>query len=266
MPTDTATPTPNNDANPENETQLITALEDGRTDLGELGDIEAIDRLCADGVITLEGHAVLDVGCGAGATSRELVARGARVTGVEPDPIQAEKNRAAEPAPGLTFVESHANALPVEPGSVDGVFFFRSLHHVPIAEMDGALRSAAAALKPEGFLWVVEPAMTGSHFPVIRPFNDETRVRFAAQQALADTAVPLFAHMDAFTYMRRPRYDNFEAMVTRYTGQTYNRIRREDMETDAIRARFETGRTPDGDYVFDQPMLLNLFRGPKKTA
>jgi ubiquinone/menaquinone biosynthesis C-methylase UbiE len=251
---------------PEDEARLFASFAAGRTDLGELSDTEVIDRFCADGVITLDGARIVDVGCGAGATSRDLAARGATVLGVEPDPIQAEKNRAAEPTPGLTFVESHANAVPVEPGSVDGVFFFRSLHHVPLDEMDSALRNAASVLKPGGFLWVVEPAMTGSHFPVMRPFNDETKVRTAAQRALTRTAAPLFDQADAYITMRHPRYKDFEAMVTRVTGQTFNQISREDVEQAHIRARFEeTGRTADGDYVFDQPMLHNLYRGPKSA-
>lgn len=59
-----------------------------------------------------------------------------------------------------------------------------------------------------------------------------------------------------------PRYADFEAMVTRVTGQTFNYIRRERVETAEVRALFEAGRTPAGDYAFDQPMLLALYRGP----
>lgn len=248
----------------EDEVRLFASFAAGRTDLGELSDTEVIDRFCAEGEIVLDGAHVVDVGCGAGATSRDLAVRGAIVLGVEPDPIQAEKNRAADPTPGLTFVESHANAVPAEPASMDGVFFFRSLHHVPLDEMDGALRTAARVLKPGGFLWMVEPAMTGSHFPAMRPFNDETKVRTAAQRALDRTAAPLFARADRYIYMRHPRYADFAAMVSRVTGQTFNRIHREDVEQDHIRARFErTGRREDGGYVFDQPMLLNLYREPK---
>lgn len=248
----------------ENEARLFAGFAAGRTDLGVMSDSELIAKFCADGEIALDGAHVVDVGCGAGATSRDLAGLGATVLGVEPDPIQAGKNRAAEPGPGLTFSESHANALPVEPASMDGVFFFRSLHHVPLDEMDGALETAARVLKPTGFLWVVEPAMTGTHFPVTRPFNDETTVRIAAQRALARTAAGLFGRADRYITMRHPRYENFETLVTRASGQTFNQIRREDVEQDHIRARFEqTGRKEDGGYVFDQPMLLNLYRAPK---
>ncbi|MBU6444796.1 MAG: class I SAM-dependent methyltransferase, partial [Alphaproteobacteria bacterium] len=78
-----------------------------RTDLGNKSDLEAIDTLLKVG-----GLRLIDVGCASGAQDRELVAKGAQVLGVEPDPIQAEKNRQAEPVPGLSFIEARAQALP----------------------------------------------------------------------------------------------------------------------------------------------------------
>lgn len=237
----------------------VTAGELARKPIGDSSDIEMIAKL-----LRVEGLTMVDVGCGAGATSRELVARGATVLGVEPDPIQAAKNGAAPAIPNLTFVEARAESLPVESNSVDGVFFFRSLHHVPPDHMDDALAEAARVLKPNsGFLWVVEPAMTGSHFPVMRPFNDETEVRSLAQAALARTAASLFEDEEDFEYEQHPRYENFEALITRITSQTFQDITREDIERDEVRALFEAGRAAAGDYVFDQPMLLNLYRGAK---
>lgn len=226
-----------------------------RRDLGDREDMGAVEAL-----VRVEGMCFVDVGCGAGRLSRELAARGARVLGVEPDPVQAEKNREAEPVPGLTFVEARAEALPVADDSVDGVFFFRSLHHVPAAAMDAALREAARVLKPEGFLCVVEPAMEGTFFPVMRPFHDETQVRTQAQAALARTAASLFASVDGYRWRMHPSFRSFEEMVGFVTGMTFNDIRRERVETDEVRALFEAGKCDDG-YRFEQPMLLNLYRG-----
>jgi ubiquinone/menaquinone biosynthesis C-methylase UbiE len=214
--------------------------------------------------MALEGLKVVDVGCGPGNLARELSARGAIVTAVEPDPIQAKKNRAAQPIPGVTFVEARAEVLPVAERSMDGVFFFRSLHHVPTASMDAALEKAARVINPEeGFLCIAEPAMTGTNFPVIRPFNDETRVRTEAQAALARTASKLFQTVALYAFEQRPRYVNFEALVTRVTGQTFNNIARGDVETDEVRALFEKGRLSSGGYEFIQPILLNLYRDPR---
>ena len=145
-------------------------------DLGEADEMDVIDRL-----VPVAGLNVVDVGCGGGRITRQLAERGAKVLGVEPDPIQAEKNRAAEAMPGLSFVEAPGQALPVDDDFMDGVFFSYSLHHVPREHMDGALAESARVLKPEaGFLYVQEPMLVGSMEAVYRPFHDETEVRTMA--------------------------------------------------------------------------------------
>lgn len=233
-------------------------MEVTRRDLNCATDLEAIDRL-----LNVEGLKLLDVGCASGAQDRELVARGATVLGVEPDPVQATKNRIGAPLPGLEFAEARAQALPVESHTVDGVFFFRSLHHVPIDAMDAALREAARVLRRRGFLWVVEPGMTGAQFQLMRPFHDETVVRSAAQAALARNGEALFESVELFRYVVYPRHRDFETFVAHVTGQSFNNITRDQVETEVVRRTFDAGRTPDGDYVFDQPMLLNFYRVPK---
>lgn len=226
-----------------------------RTDLGECSDVEAVAAL-----VPLAGLKVVDIGCGPGHLSRALRDRGAAVTGVEPDPIQAERNRQAPAEPGLRLVEARAEALPLESGSQDGAFFFRSLHHVPAAAMAAALAEAARVVRPGGFLCVVEPGMTGSHYALIRPFHDETEVRIRAQAALDGAAAGLFRERRACRYVQYPSYPDFGSLVARFTSQTFNDIRRERVESDEVRALFEAGRTPEGGFVFEQPMLLDLFR------
>jgi len=228
-----------------------------REDLGEMSDFAAVSSL-----MSVDGLNLVDVGCGPGNTTRELAGMGATVLGVEPDPIQARKNREADPVPGLTFTEARAESLPVETGSVDGLFFFRSLHHVPANQMDAALVEAARVLKPDtGFLCIVEPGMDGTHFPVMRPFHDETRVRTAAQAALDRTAGRLFRSASYYRYVQHPHYPDFDTMADRFASMTFNNISREMVETDEVRALFEQGRTGEGDYAFDQPMLLDLYSG-----
>jgi ubiquinone/menaquinone biosynthesis C-methylase UbiE len=228
-----------------------------RKDLGELSDFAAVRNLVA-----LEGKTFIDIGCGPGAVSREMVAAGATITGVEPDPIQAEKNRKAAPVAGLTFIESGAEKLPFESRSLDGVFFFRSLHHVPIELMDAALAEAARVVKPSGFLYVAEPGVDGSNFAVIKPFHDETHVRAEAQAALKRNGARLFGKVALCEYTQHPRFKNFQALVDRFASQTFNDIDLDKVDTQEVRALFETGRTEQGDYAFDQTMLVNLYGEP----
>ena len=225
-----------------------------RTELGDLSDLAALQR-----VVNISGLSLIEAGCAAGDTARSLAELGARVLAVEPDAVQAEKNRTAPAVPGVTFVEAGAEALPAEDASMDGVLFFRSLHHVPRELMDAALIEAARVLKPDGFLYVAEPGMEGSHFTMMRPFNDEFEVRTLAQQALEKSARPQFEETARYVYMQRPRHESFAAMVTKFSSMSYNPIPRELIEQDEVRKNFEACKTTDG-YMFEQPMLVNFHR------
>lgn len=231
-------------------------LSDRFVDLGASSLMRAVAKL-----VPVKGLTLADVGCGGGVLAGELAARGATVTGVEPDPIQAEKNRQAEPVPGLTFIEARAEQLPFADASLDGVFFRYSLHHVPGEQMAAALQQAARVLKPRtGYLYVVEPLLAGSMQAVYKPFHDETKVRTSAYKALK-AAASLFAEMREYRYGEEVRYDSFEAFRDRTLAQTYNQIDRERLESPKVRALFERGRVRDG-YLFDRFNRVNLFTGP----
>lgn len=225
-----------------------------RTDLGELSDLDAVGRL-----LDVQNLDLIEVGCGGGDTACGLAERGATVLGVEPDPVQAETNRSQPPTPGVTLVEAGGEALPADDRSVDGVLFFRSLHHIPSAEMAKALAEAARVLKPGGFLFVAEPSMEGSNFALTRLFNDESALRTRAQQALGGAAAAGFEETGHYVYMRHLRYTDFASLMARYASVTYNPIASDKIDLPEVRHRFEAARTDDG-YVFDQPMLVNLYR------
>jgi ubiquinone/menaquinone biosynthesis C-methylase UbiE len=229
-----------------------------RTDIGEVSDVEAVTTL-----LKVTDLHLIDVGCGSGAISAELAKVGANVLGVEPDPVQAEKNRAANPVDNVTLIEGSAEALPAKDNSMDGVMFFRSLHHVPGNLMDKALNEAARVLKPDGFLYVVEPGVDGSHFKMMRPFHDETEVRDLAQQSLGRIADTLFEECEKYVYMLHPRHESFDAMADFHTAMSFNAITRDMVDVVEVRENFEAAATKDG-YVFDQPILINLYRTKRR--
>ncbi|MBT7915231.1 class I SAM-dependent methyltransferase [Candidatus Bathyarchaeota archaeon] len=237
---------------------VVDLLTGGAEDLGEADEISVIDRL-----VGLAGLNIMDVGCGDGRVTRQLVEHGALALGVEPDPIQAEKNRAADSMPGLTFMEAPGQSLPAKDGSIDGVFFSYSLHHIPRKYRDGALIEAARVLKPEtGFLYVMEPMLVGSMDALYRPFNDETEVRTQAYEALKRTAAPLFTEARELHYYASVHYDSFTVFVEEVAGTTYNHFSRERVDTPEVNALFEAGRAGD-DYVFIEHTRVNLYRGPR---
>lgn len=237
----------------------ISKTDGARIELGDLADMEAVDKL-----VDVKGLHLIEAGCAGGNAARDLAERGATVLGVEPDPVQAERNRSQPPTPGVTLLEAGAESLPAENISADGVFFFRSLHHVPPDLMDQALKEAGRVLKPSGFLYVAEPALDCTFFKMMQPFNDEYEVRTLAQQALDRTASKQFETTEKYRCIQRPKFDDFEAMIELFTGMSFNRITREMIDQPEVRKNFDSERTDDG-YVFEQPMLINLYRLPRPS-
>ena len=130
---------------------------------------------------------VLDIGCGHGALSRSLAAKGFAMTGIDPDEDAVAAARKA--VPDARFERATAEALPFADGSFDAAIFLNALHHVPEAVMRQALAETRRVIGPGGALIVVEPLARGTFFEVMRPVEDETEIRAAALRALdADIA------------------------------------------------------------------------------
>ena len=116
--------------------------------------LEPLGRAAQDALEPRTGERILDIGCGSGQTTLDLlraVAPGGRVLGVDISrPMLEVARRRADGLAGVSFQEADAAIAPFEAGSFDaafsrfGVMFFAD----PVA----AFRNIARALKPGGRL------------------------------------------------------------------------------------------------------------------
>lgn len=107
------------------------------------------------------GQRVLDVGCGTGNLSREVLraAPDAVVTGLDPDgeslrraARKLRRRRRGE----ITLVRGFAHRLPVPDASQDHVVSSLALHHVPAAEKERLAAEIARVLRPGGRVTVAD--------------------------------------------------------------------------------------------------------------
>jgi SAM-dependent methyltransferase len=108
-----------------------------------------------DAIASLPPGRGVDVGCGRGDLAAMLVARGWRMTGIEPSEAACAvaAQRGVDARPGvLATVE-------LEPGAYDAAVFRQSLEHTD--DPVGDLRRIHAALKPGGLLAVSVPHFGG---------------------------------------------------------------------------------------------------------
>jgi ubiquinone/menaquinone biosynthesis C-methylase UbiE len=208
----------------------------------------------------LAGKRILDIGCGTGVLARSLSAEGARVTGVDPN---AEALAAARRAvPTGTFHPAGAEALPFADRSFDGAVFLNSLHHVPEPAMHRALREAARVVKPARPVVVIEPLAEGSFFSALRPVEDETGVRTAAQEDLRRALESgTFEQLGRIDYLRREHFADLEGFLARIVAAEPTRAavvaeRRPEVEA-AFRRHARVAA--DGRMTLEQPMRAHVL-------
>lgn len=108
-----------------------------------------------DGMSSLAGKRVLDIGCGGGILSDAMARKGARVTGID---LSVKALRVAQlhaleaGTANVDYLEISAEAMALqEPGSFDVVTCMEMLEHVP--DPSSVVHACSALVKPGGWVF-----------------------------------------------------------------------------------------------------------------
>lgn len=118
---------------------------------------DEMTTLMVDRIVQRSPHAVLDVGCGIGTLSEQVLDRlpAATVTAVDasPDMIRGAQARLGRFGPRARTVEGDVATSRLDPG-FDVVVSSLVLHNLPMSPKQTALRSLVRVLAPRGtFIW-----------------------------------------------------------------------------------------------------------------
>lgn len=124
-----------------------------------------------------EGARVLDLGCGRGERSVDLLQRGAVVDGIDISEVYTNQAEAAARAAGFdegrfTFVAGDAHALPYDDATFDLVVGDGILHHL---DLDVALGELHRVLKPGGRALFREPLLDNLLLKAFRLLTPKAR-------------------------------------------------------------------------------------------
>ncbi|MHB1567971.1 MAG: class I SAM-dependent methyltransferase [Solirubrobacteraceae bacterium] len=220
-------------------------------------DLAVLERLA-----TPAGKDLVDVGCGGGELTRALTARGARVTGIEVSEGQLATARARDDGSGAVYLIGSGQALPLADACADVVVFMRTLHHVPVPEMDRALREARRVLRRGGVVHVAEPLTEGAWFELTSLVEDELDVRREAQAAIARASEAGLTRERTVEYEVAIEVDGVDACRARMVSVDPERAGLFDSRRAQIEAAFqrlgEPGAVP-GTRRFIQPMRADLL-------
>jgi SAM-dependent methyltransferase len=206
---------------------------------------------------------IVDVGCGGGALVRALSDRGARVIGVEISESQMADAVEQDDGRGARYLVGRAERLPIDDASVDIVVFMRSLHHVPVGDLGGALAEARRVVRPDGAVYVAEPLAEGDFFELTRVVDDETEVRAAAQATLAQAADAGLERASTVDYDVPLILAGMPALRARVLAADPRRASRFDERSAELATAFERLGEPGeraGERRFLQPMRADVLR------
>jgi len=232
-----------------------------KQNLGMRTDLEVIDQC-----LQPDEQFLIDAGCGNMHLSKALAKRGAHVLAIDPDPVQAEKNRAADIIANVGFTETGADNIPVEDQSVHGVLFSYSLHHVPANLYEAVFTEVLRVLRPDGFVYIMEPVANGDLNEVTRLFHEEGPVREAAQRAIETLAMPHFSQVDVIEYSTGVNYDSWEHFVSQYANKSFNSNYTEaQVRAEHVRDTF-LAVGEHRNFAFESPMRVTWLRTPVRTT
>lgn len=145
---------------------------------------------------------VLDLGCGFGATARQLALRHRQleVLGVTIVPTQVHEARRLADAAGLgervRFVEADYTRLPFADGSLDGAYALESACHAVGPDKPALVRELARVLRPGGRFVIADGFM--KHARPLTGWRERVRA-----SVCAGWAVPEFPELGAITRTMR---------------------------------------------------------------
>ena len=223
-------------------------------------DFDQIGKL-----LPLDDARLVELGCGAAFTTRRLAESFPlrEIVAMEVDRIQHEKNLLIPDLPNVSFVYGGAQAIGLPDASVDAVIMLKSLHHVPVDDMDAAFREIARVLRPGGLAYISEPVYAGDFNEILRLFNDEKTVREAAFAATVRAVESgLFELQQEVHFFNTTRFEGFEEFERRIIGATHSEFDIDDALYETVKQRFLPHVDDDGIAEFLTPLRVDLLRKP----
>ena len=216
--------------------------------------------------LPVDGSRLLELGCGTAVTTRRLAESlpVSEIVAMEVDTLQHEKNLLIDDLPNVRFAFGGAQSIELPDDSIDAVIMLKSLHHVPVADMNKALREITRVLRPGGLAYISEPVYAGDFNEILRLLTDEQRVREAAFAAVCGAVEHgLLALQEEVHFLSESRFAGFGDFQQRILGATHSKFDIDDALLDQVRRRFMAHVDAGGNADFLNPMRVDLLRKPK---
>jgi ubiquinone/menaquinone biosynthesis C-methylase UbiE len=160
----------------------------------------------------LRDQDVLEIGCGDGRITSQLVGKAKRLVAIDPE--TANIAEAKENMDGIGLRTGSGECLEFPSGSFDVILFTLSLHH---QDSRVALREAKRVLRDHGRVVILEPVHDGEIEQVCNFFQDETQLLQGAFRAIDASDFKVERSEVFYTYWEfENEYELYEWLFTYY--------------------------------------------------
>jgi SAM-dependent methyltransferase len=142
-----------------------------------VGAPECHRRFIVNYVRPRQGDAILDVGCGTGASTR-LLPQSASYTGIDISDAYIRRARTKHRDIGHFLVGDATDADTGLGGPYDLAYAFGLLHHLSDGQVAGLIRNLSQCLKPGGRFVSIDPCFVSHQHPIARFLISNDRGQF----------------------------------------------------------------------------------------
>jgi ubiquinone/menaquinone biosynthesis C-methylase UbiE len=212
--------------------------------------------------LPLAGARILELGCGTAAHTIAIASHepSVSITAYEIDAIQHHKNKMLTAPPNILFKFGRAQAIAEPDSTFEIVMMFKSLHHVPLEQLDQVFEEIARVLKPGGLVYLSEPIFAGPFNELLRLFHDEEHVRRAAFEATCRAVSSgKFSSVEEIFFTSPVRFEDFADFEHKVINVTHSNHQLDVDLYNLVKKKFEQSQSPDG-VQFSTPMRVNVLK------
>ena len=211
-------------------------------------------------VTSLKNKRVIDIGCGDGWFLSWCSNEISSGTGIDPSKEQILLAKEKINNKNISFENLGAENLKKLNDFYDLIFFFNSLHHVPMHLMAYSLEEASKVMHKNSILIIIEPIAKGNFYKFMKDIDDEFEVRQKAYESIKNCKYNNLINQDEIFYEEIKSFDNFEQCIKFLKNVDKNRIKYINDNMENIRNLFnDLSILKNKRFEFKQPMRINLL-------
>ena len=210
--------------------------------------------------LNLKDKIVLDVGCGNGWFSYWASDNGSQVDAIDPSEGQISEAKKKNFNNKINFMKAGAENINGLTNVYDLIFFFNSLHHIPINLMEKSIEHCKNKISNSGSILIIEPIAEGNFHDFVKNIDDETKVRNEAYKAINNCNKYNLKIVKELIYSEVKAFNNGDDCINFLSKVDANRITYIKNNKEFLLNEFNNlSYYSNNKYKFIQPMRLNIL-------